>query len=175
MTDTVSQPNASSGYATSNGQRCVEELRQSGFNEFDEEETRVTFLEASSDQTPLTKQIFGDSSSLSTYVQQSTVPKLRIMSVHQVHSSQLFADCNRSIPQYDSFQELEISKPAMESILLRHDVSPDFLSVLSATGWPPRESEEGFGHAITNRYFDTSFGEEFGIDESLTNADTGQI
>ena len=32
------------------GQICVDELRASGFNEFDEEETRVTVLEAFSTQ-----------------------------------------------------------------------------------------------------------------------------
>ena len=47
----------------------------------------------------------------------------------------------------------------MESVLRSHDVSSDFLSTLYAAGWPPRESEEGFGNAIENRYVDSSFGD----------------
>ena len=46
----------------------------------------------------------------------------------------------------------------MENLLKSHNISPDFLSTLYAAGWPPRESEEGFGHAIQNRYGDSSFG-----------------
>jgi hypothetical protein len=63
----------------------------------------------------------------------------------------------RSIPQDDSYSELEVTKRCMESIIEIHSISPDFLTVLYAAGVPPRDSEEGFGHPIENWYEDGSF------------------
>jgi hypothetical protein len=62
-----------------------------------------------------------------------------------------------TIAQPDSYGQLQITRRAMQELVRVLDVSPDFLSVLSAFGDPPRDSEEGFGNAIYNEYDDGSF------------------
>ena len=71
----------------------------------------------------------------------------------------LLLTSSRSIPQFDSYEPLQIGMSAMEDLLKSQNVSADFLSTLFAAGWPPRESEEGFGHAIENRYDNSSYGQ----------------
>ena len=69
------------------------------------------------------------------------------------------ADSNRSIPQYDSYEPLQISKTGLIQLLELLNVSPEFLIALYATGRPPLEAEEGFGQPIHHQDNDGSFGE----------------
>ena len=85
------------GHPVSVGQLCVDELRASGFNEFDEEETKVTILEATGRQgppgnhqagvtltkqgvhTPLERRVFDNDEALCSYLVQTEVPRIRIV------------------------------------------------------------------------------------------------
>lgn len=103
--------------------------------------TRVSIIDGSEPGRSFIITEFTDSTSLQSYLQDRPQGSVRII----------------TIAQRDSYGQLQITKPALQELLRMHDVPPDFLTVLSAFGDPPRESEEGFGNAIYNEYDNGSF------------------
>jgi hypothetical protein len=69
------------------------------------------------------------------------------------------ADCLvSSIPSLFSYGRLCISKPSMQSILRRYNISSDFASVLLAFSEPPRISEQGYECFARETQSDKSYG-----------------
>lgn len=103
--------------------------------------TNVTVIDAPEPHGSFRSNYFGDSASLLSHLTGAPEQSLRIITVAQP----------------DSFGPLQITRMDMQKLVNVLNVSPDFLSVLSAFGDPPRESEEGFGNAIYSEYADGSF------------------
>ena len=103
--------------------------------------TKVTVIEGSEPHGSFRINDYEDQASLLRHLHDAPQQAVRII----------------TIAQPDSYGQLQITRTAMEGLVRVLDVSPDFLSVLSAFGDPPRDSEEGFGNAIYNEYDDGSF------------------